>query len=297
MNRVTVFGGSGFLGRQIVLRLAGQGKRVTVAVRDPRRADFPELGMQREGVTALHADVRDRDSVKKAIEGADAVINAVGLYVERGGVTFRAVHVDGAQTVAREAQSAGVERHVLISGLGIDPGSPSAYIRARAEGEARVREAFETATVLRPSAIFGPGDALLRSLVRLARVSPVIPLFGRGDTRLQPVFVGDVAAAASAVLDLASSAGKVYELGGPRVYTYRALVELVSERLGLRRFLLPVPFLAWNLQTALLRLLPNPPLTRDQVILMQRDNIVGQGLPTLADLGIEPTSIETELPL
>lgn len=293
---VTVLGGSGFLGREIAKRLARKGLAVRVAVRRPGSvAVAPGVGKAGD-VTAVYADVRDETSLALALEGAQAVVNAVGLYVERGSESFEAVHAQGALNVARQARQAGVQRLVHISGIGADTGSSSRYVRCRAKGEALVQEAFPHATVLRPSVMFGPEDALFAVLAMLVRRLPVIPLFGRGRTRLQPVYVGDVAKAVAQTLYAPSSEGKRYELGGPDVYTYRELVELVQRKLGRRRVLLPVPFPVWTTLASTLSVLPTPPLTRDQVVLMTRDNVVARDALTLSDLGVVPTSVEAILP-
>ena len=290
---VTVFGGTGFLGRQIVRRLVDSGVRVRVGVRNPGRASFPELGGKENRVTTQYADVRDQTSVAQAIAGAEAVVNAVSLYVERGKDTFDSVHAVGAQQVALQAKSAGVERLVLISGIGADLNADSKYVRARAKGETLVQEALETATILRPSVIVGPGDAFFNSLAQIVRVMPLLPLFGRGDTLLQPVYVGDVAAAVVKVLEEPLSKGKIYELGGAHVYRYKTLIELLLKHLGIKRLLLPVPYTIWELGAVLSSILPNPPVTRDQVALMRRDNVVGKDALSFADLNIEPSDVES----
>jgi uncharacterized protein YbjT (DUF2867 family) len=289
---VTVFGGTGFLGRRIVERLGAAGARVRVAVRHTTEGVPPQGG----DVEVVYADVRDGTTVAQAVRDSDAVVNAVGLYVERGEATFQAVHVDGAQEVARAAREAGIPRLVHLSGIGADVNSESSYVRSRALGELAVREAFTEATILRPSVLFGRGDALFRSLAAITRISPVFPLFGDGSTRLQPVFVGDVAEAVVKAVGSPSASGKVYELGGPRVYRYKELVELVLVHLKRRRVLVPVPFFVWEIQATLLGILPNPPLTRDQVILMRRDNVVSDTALTFADLSITPRPVEAELP-
>jgi uncharacterized protein YbjT (DUF2867 family) len=289
---VTVFGGSGFLGGCIVERLGAAGARVRVAVRHTTEGVPPQGG----DIEVVYADVRDGGTVAQAVRDSDAVVNAVGLYVERGEATFQAVHVDGAQEIARAAREAGIGCFVHISGIGADVNSESSYVRYRALGELAVREAYPEATILRPSALFGRGDSLFRSLAAITRISPVFPLFGNGSTRLQPVFVGDVAEAAVKAIGPPSTRGKVYELGGPRVYRYRELVELVLAHLNRKRVLVPVPFFLWEIQATLLGVLPNPPLTRDQVILMRRDNIVSDTALTFANLGITPRSVEAALP-
>ena len=224
---VTVFGGTGFLGRRIVERLAGAGCDVRVGVRHPERASFREGGIGRDGhedgsghdagsgrIEVVRADVWDEPTVARAVEGAASVINTVGHYVEKRGATFDAIHGRGAFHVARQAKEAGAGRLVHISGLGADPGSDSPYVRARGIGEGLVTDAFDTVTILRPSVIFGPGDAFVNRLAAMGRQAPVLPLFGTGGTRLQPVFVGDVAEACARALADPATQGRVYELGG-----------------------------------------------------------------------------------
>ena len=289
---VTVFGGSGFVGRQIVKCLATEGWKVRVAVRHPERATFLRDYAGGGQVKVLSADVWEEETVTPAVAGAKAVINTVGHYVTRGNATFEAIHGQGALHVARQAKQAGVERLVHISGLGADTGSASPYVRARGRGEILVRETFEEVTIMRPSVIFGPEDAFLNKLAAMARQAPVLPLFGTGATRLQPVFVGDVAAACVRAIDDQATAGQVFELGGPRIYSYKALLQLVLNRIGRKRLLVPVPFLVWEALATLLSILPNPPLTRDQVTLMKADNILTGSARTLLDLGVRPTAVE-----
>ena len=293
---VTVFGGSGFLGRQIVERLAAEGASVRVAVRHPERASFLErLGGDGQ-IELVAADVWDEKTVAGAVKQSASVINTVGHYVEKGTATFDAVHGQGALHVARQARQAGVERLIHISGLGSDPASDSPYIRARGIGEDLVRKAFEGVTIFRPGVIFGPNDAFFNTLADMARKTPMLPLFGLGATNLQPVHVGDVAEACVRALADPSTQGKLYELGGPRVYTYKALLRLVVEQAGKRRILVPVPFFIWDILAALMAVLPNPPLTRDQVKLMKGDNVVDGKALTLQDLGIVAASVEEVLP-
>jgi len=293
---VTVFGGSGFLGRRIVERLADDGTVVRVAVRHPERA----RSLGRAGTTGqivpTYADVWDERSVAPTVKGADAVINTVGHYVEHGKSTFEAIHGQGAMHVARASAMAGVQRLVHISGLGADPASGSPYVRARATGERLVREAFPGAVILRPSVVFGPEDAFLNRLAALGRLMPVLPQFGRGDVKLQPVYVGDVAEAAAKVLAMPMTQGRTYELGGPRVYPYKDLLRLVLAETGRKRLLIPVPYLVWDILALLMSPLPHAPISRDQVTLMKRDNVVAPDALTLADLGIAPTSVEAILP-
>ncbi len=296
MTTVLVFGGSGFLGRRLVRRLVADGANVHVAVRhpDPVRSVLAAAGLDR--VTVLRADVRDRASVAAAVLGADTVVNAVSAYVERRGATFEAVHVDGAETVARAAAAAGVGRLVLVSGIGADPESRSPYIRARGRGELAVQRAFSGTTIARPAAMFGPGDALFGTLADLARALPVLPLIGGGNTRLQPVHVEDVAEAIGRMLVDPGTTGRTYEIAGPRVYTLRELVRITLRLVGRRRLLVPVPFAVAEFQARLFELLPNSPLTTGQVDLLRTDNVASGALPGLQDLGIQPKSVEDIVP-
>ncbi|MCZ6745477.1 MAG: complex I NDUFA9 subunit family protein [Alphaproteobacteria bacterium] len=295
-KRVTVFGGSGFLGRRIVKCLAAEGVGIRVAVRHPERASFLER-MGRDGqIERVRADVWEESTVARAVKESTWGINTVGHYVEKGSSTFDAVHGQGALHVARQARQAAVERLIHISGLGADPTSDSPYVRARGIGEVLAKEAFDGLTILRPSVIFGPDDSFFNTLAGIARRTPVLPLFGMGRTNLQPVFVGDVAEACVSVLADPSTEGKAYELGGPRVYTYKALLRLVLRQVDRRRVLVPLPFFLWDTLAALMAFLPDPPLTRDQVKLMKRDNVVEGTTLTLEDLGIGPISVEEILP-
>ena len=296
LGRVTVFGGSGFVGRAIVRRLVAEGAEVRVAVRHPERAAFLQQAGSPGQITAVHADVWDEASIAPAVAGVDAVVNTVGHYVERGQASFAAIHGAGARHVAFAAQAAGAGRLVHISGIGADPQSPSAYVRARAAGERLVREAFPAATILRPSVMFGPEDAFFNRLAALARVLPALPLFGRGTVRLQPVYVMDTAEAVARALVDPQAPGRTYELGGPRIYSYADLVRLALEQSGRRRLLLPVPYLAWDVIATLLAPLPDRPISRDQVTMMRDDNVVGPGQPGLRDLGITPVALETIVP-
>ena len=296
MATVVVFGGGGFLGRRLVDRLSAESVTVRVAVRhpEPARIELRSLGFDR--VTVVHADVRDQGSVAAAIAGADAVVDAVSAYVEKGGVTFEAVHVRGAENVAREAVAAGVARFVLVSGIGADRYSSSPYIRSRGRGEVMVQQAFPEATIVRPGATFGPGDALFGTLAELARVLPVLPLIGGGYTRLQPVFVEDVAEAITNILSDPGTVGQTYELAGPRVYTLRELVNMTLQLMGKRRLLVAVPFAVAEIQARLFEFLPNPPLTTGQVDLLKVDNVASKTLPGFQDLKIRPKTVEEVLP-
>lgn len=289
---VTVFGGTGFLGRRIVDALLARGVTVRVAARHAARGNGGAAADRR---IPVEADLRDPLSVQAVLDGADAAVNAVSLYVESRDASYRSVHVEGAGRLARAAAEVGVDRLVHISGIGSDSRSTSAYIRARGEGEDAVRADFPRATILRPSVMFGPDDAFLTTLVGLVQRLPVVPLFGEGSTRLQPVHVEDVAAAVAILLTAPDPPAPTYELGGPEVLSYRALLKRVMRHIGRRRPLLPVPFPLWIGLAAACRMLPAPPLTEGQVALMRQDNVAGSGLPDFGALGIDPAPIEAEL--
>jgi len=296
MTTVSVFGGTGFLGRRLVQRLASEGTTVRVAGRDADRARSALHAAGLDRVSVFGADVRDQATVAGALAGADAVVDAVSAYVETGGVTFEAVHEQGAKTLAREAAAAGVARFVLVSGIGADPESSSPYIRARGRGERAVQQVIPGATIVRPSAMFGPGDALFGTLDHLARLFPVLPLIGGGRTRLQPVYVEDVAEAIARILADPETAGRTYELAGPTVYTLRELFVIALRIIGKRRLLVSVPFAAAEVQARLFELLPNPPLTSGQVDLLKADNVASGTLPGLRELNILPKGIEVIVP-
>ena len=296
MTTIVVFGGGGFLGRRLVHRLTANGMTVCVAVRHPDRARIELKSIDAGRVAIVHADVRDRSSVAQAVAGADAVVNTVSAYAEKGGATFEAVHEKGAETVATEAAAAGIARLVLVSGIGADPDSEFPYIRSRGRGELMVRQALRTATIARPGAMFGPGDALFSTLVALARVLPALPLIGGGRTRLQPVFVGDVAEAIAAMLADPATAGQTYELAGPEVYTLRELASMALRLIGKRRLLVPVLFAVADIQARLFELLPNPPLTTSQVDLLKADNVAHGVFPGFRELEIRAKSVEETVP-
>lgn len=292
---ITVFGGSGFIGRNLVRDLADHGARVRVAVRHPNQALFLKPLGDVGQIQIVQANLRHDQSVAAAVEGADAVVNLVGILFESGKQKFAEVQARGAGRVAEAAAKAGVSRLVQISAIGADADSPSKYARAKAEGEEAVKAAFPDATILRPSIVFGPDDDFFNRFAGLATISPVLPLIG-ADTRFQPVYVGDVADAITAVLEDDKSAGKTYELGGPRVYTFRELMELTLKEIGRKRALITIPFGLAKFKAAFLQLLPNPMLTVDQVKLLAFDNVVAPKARGLKDLGITPTPAEAILP-
>jgi len=294
---VTVFGASGLIGRHLVRRLAQDGFIVRAAQRDVDAALFLKTAGTVGQVVVVQANVADQASVGAAVDGADAVVNLVGILAEGGRRrTFQRLHVEGAAIVAAAAARAGVKRLVQVSAIGADAASDSAYARSKAAGEAAVRAAFAEATIIRPSVVFGPEDRFFNLFAMLARFSPALPLFGKGETRFQPVYVVDVAKAIAAVLASPATRGNTYELGGPRVYTFRQLMELVLAETRRRRLLMPVPFALASIEAWFLEKMPEPLLTRDQVKLLRHDNVVGDEALGLAALGIEPTAAETILP-
>jgi uncharacterized protein YbjT (DUF2867 family) len=296
-RRITLFGGAGFVGRYVVQRLARDGWIVRVAVRDPAAALFLKPLGNVGQIVPIRADITDPASVGIAVEGSEAVINLVGILYESGRYTFDRVHRDGARQVAQAAARAGARRFVQISAIGADRDAPAQYARSKGEGEEAVRAAFPGATIMRPSIVFGPEDGFFNRFAAMARIFPVLPLIGGGQTKFQPVYVGDVADAVMRVVADPATAGKTYELGGPRVYTFRALMELLLAQLGRRRLLATVPWSVARLQGAILEKLPGPKiLTRDQVKLLERDNIVASGALTLADLGVSPHAVEAIIP-
>src|SRR6516162_1583179 len=288
INCVTVFGGTGFVGRRVVRHLSDSIATVRVASRHPARAEG-------KNVEQIVADVHDESAVEAAVVGADGVVNAISLYVERGGDTFHSVHVEAAARIARAARRARTKRFVHLSGIGADPASPSPYIRNRGEGEAAVQAAFPGAVVIRPAVMFAPDDAFLTTILGLLRTLPAYPLFGDGRTRLQPVFVGDIGAAIAQILRQAQRPYPLYELAGPRVYSYDELLRTIARTAGLRPVLVRMPFAFWDAVAGLAKLLPHPPLTRSQVELMQIDSTASDGRAGFGQLGISPRSLEEEL--
>jgi len=286
---VAVFGGTGFLGSRVAGHLLSQGLEARIASRHRSRLP-PARSLQWVG-----ADINDEDQVAAAVAGAYGVVNAISLYRERGRETFHALHVRAAGQLARQAERAGVTRLVHVSGIGADAVSGSRYIRSRGEGELAVQAAFGNAIIVRPAVMFGQDDAFLNTLVRLLKRLPAYPLFGRGQTRLQPVYVEDVAEAIARTLLPGATCPATYEFGGPRVFTYEELLHAVAERLGKRPALFSVPFTAWHGLAWIAERLPASPLTRSQVELMEVDTTASAGMPGLQALGLAPSAIEATL--
>jgi NADH dehydrogenase len=303
---VTLFGGSGFVGGQIVRALAKQGWRIRVAVRKPWRAYRLRMLGDVGQIEIVQANVRSPATVEAALEGAEAAIYAVGVLFESGAQTFEAVQAEGARTVAETAARLGVGKFVLVSAIGADAHSASKYARSKAEGEAAVRAALPGAVILRPSIVFGPEDQFFNRFAAMAVLSPAIPLMGGGETRMQPVLVADVARAAAQALHDPDAAGRTYELGGPSVYSFRELMEITLEVIGRPRSLVSLPWgvagligMLGDLQAVLhapLPMIPPPPITTDQISLLKSDNVVAPGALGLAALGITPTALEPIIP-
>jgi NADH dehydrogenase len=290
-----VFGGSGFIGRHVVQRLARQGYVVRVAVRSPVQAAFLKPMGAVGQIVPLRAPLGSAEAVARAVEGAAVVVNLVGILTEARPGDFRRVIAEGAATVARAAADAGVAQFVQLSAIGADAASPSGYARAKAAGEAAVLAAFPTATILRPSLVFGPEDKFFNRFGAMAQLLPVMPVIS-GATRFQPVYVGDVADAVMAALARPEAAGRIYELGGPQVFTFRELLAWILHATRRHRPLIAVPPGIARLQAAVMQHLPGKPLTPDQLLLLGRDNVVTPGAADLAALGIVPTPIDLVVP-
>jgi NADH dehydrogenase len=292
---VTIFGGTGFIGRRLVARLLEAGATVRLATRDPKSVKLPSA-TGGGSVEPLAASLGDQAAVAAAVAGSTAVVNLVGILYEHGEQTFASVHVEGAKRIAAAAKAAGVGQLVHTSALGASAASRSAYARTKAAGEAAVREAFPEASIIRPSIVFGPEDDFFNRFATMAKLSPALPLIGGGTTRFQPVYVDDVAAAIVTLLQDGGTAGQTYELGGPDVHSFKELLEMMLRLKKLSRALVPIPFFLAEVQGSFLQMLPTPPLTRDQVELLKTDNVLSSALPGLADLGITPTPLEAVLP-
>ena len=298
---VTVFGGSGFLGTQAVRAMAKKGLRIRVAVRNPGRGYKLRMLGDVGQIEVVQANVRAPASVARALAGAEACVNLVGVLYETGRQKFQSVHAMGARNIAEVAAAVGITRFVQVSAIGADADSPAKYDRTKAMGEAAVRELIPSAAILRPSIVFGPGDGFFNRFAQMAALSPVLPLIGGGETKFQPVFVGDVGAAVHACVIDPATEGRTFELGGPATYTFKQLLELVSRETGRSPLLLPLPFplarlagLGGDLFAAVSPFAP--PLTSDQVEMLRSDNVAAAGAPGLAELGVQATALEPILP-
>lgn len=294
---VAVFGGSGFLGRYAVAALAKAGYRLRVAMRRPNLGNFLVPIGQVGQIQLVKANILDADQVASVVRGADAVVNLVGILRQSGRQRFARIHRDGAAELAKAAMNGGATAFVHVSALGASPNAGSLYARSKAEGELHVREAFPAATILRPSLLFGPEDNFFNRFAGLARISPFLPLIGGGATKFQPVYVADAASAVEkAVIDSAETRGRSYELGGPTVYTFKELMELILRETCRKRALVPIPFPLASFAAAITGITPWSPLTPDQVRLLQTDSVMTKGALGLGDLGIEPDCVEAIVP-
>jgi uncharacterized protein YbjT (DUF2867 family) len=295
-QRVVVFGGSGFVGRYVVKRLAETGAPVRVACRDVEAAKFLKPMGAVGQISLLQTNVRYPDTVARACEGMDGVVNLVGILSEFGAQKFQAIQAEGAEAVAKAAAAAGVERLVHVSAIGADPDSESEYARSKAAGETAVRAAVPTATILRPSVIFGPEDDFFNRFAEMARFAPALPLIDGGNVKMQPVYVGDVAEAICRALNDPSHAGQTYELGGPDVMSLREIMQYTLACSGQKRLLAPLPSFLASFAARFMELLPNAPLTRDQLKQLGQDNVVHADTNGLDAFGISPTPVEAIVP-
>ena len=291
----TIFGGSGFIGRYVVKRLAQQGFIVRVASRDPESALFLKPMGAVGQIVPLFASIGNEATVQRAVEAAEVVVNLVGILAESGSASFQAIHAEGSERIARLSAVAGVSRLVQISAIGADPDSPSRYAATKGRAEQAVLAVFPQATILRPSLVFGVEDKLFNRFAAIARISPIMPVIS-GDTKMQPVYVADVADAVMAAQASSVPGGKVFELGGPRVWTFREILAFILKATRRDRRLLDIPMGLARLQASILQHVPGKPLTPDQLLMLSADNVVAPGALGLADLGITPTPVELVVP-
>ena len=291
IKQVTVFGGSGFVGRAIVRALAQEGLQVRVACRRIELAERTKTAGDVGQITVMRANLRVPSSVAAAVAGSQAVVNAVGIPFQRGRQRYQAVHVAGARAIAEASRAAGAQRLVHISGIGAEHrNSQNKYVLSKVEAEDAIISGFESATILRPSVVFGPEDVMFNRLAQIAAKAPFLPVVGDGSAKVQPVFVGDVGSAVAAVLARPDTAKTVFELGGPRVYTYREVAALTLRVIDRQKPIIGVPAGLMKIAGFFAEFLPVPPLTHDQVGLLTVDNVARPGAPGLAALGIEPTA-------
>lgn len=292
---VTVFGGSGFIGKTLVQHLAKDGYRIRVAVRRPNNALFLKPLGDLGQIQIAQANVRNRASVEAAVKGADIVINLVSALYESGKQTFEKLHIDAASTIAEVSKELGVERLIHISSIGVDVESESKYARTKALGEEAVMKNFPNATIIRSSVVFGPDDSFFNKFASMAKIFRILPVIC-GDTKMQPIYVGDVARAIENAIADEETAGKLYEIGGPKQYRFRELLEMVNKITEQDVPLINVPLPLANFQAFFLGMLPNPIVTMDQLKLMKKDNIVSEGALGLKDLNVKPTPVEAIIP-
>lgn len=297
MRTVTIFGGSGFVGRYIVQNLAERGDRIRVAVRNPLAAQFLKPLGEVGQITPVHVSLSSKESLEKTIQGSDMVINLVGILYEKGSQTFEALHVEGARNIAEIASKLGVATLLHMSALGANKGSNSHYASTKARGEEMVLKYFPEAILFRPSVIFGKEDSFLNRFAQMALISPFLPLIGGGETRFQPIYVGDVAKCFLAASSLKEAKANTYELGGPSIYTFKELMVYLLQTIHRKRILLPLPFPVAKIMARMTQFLPKPPLTPDQVELLKADTVVSSQALKAEDLGVWPKALEVMAPL
>ncbi len=296
MRTITIFGGSGFVGRYIVQKFAERGDAIRVAVRNPIAANslkpLGEVGQ----ITPVQASLLSEKQIQKAVMGADIVINLVGILFEKGNQTFESIHVEGAKRIAKAARDQGVERLLHMSALGADLTSRSVYAKTKAEGEKAVKKHFPEVTIFRPSVIFGAEDAFFNRFAEMARFFPALPLIGGGVTRFQPIYVVDVAECFCKASLRDASKGELFELGGPAVYTFKEIMEYLLKTIHRKRLLIPMPYSLAKAIGAFAQFLPKPPLTPDQVELLKKDSVVSPDALTIGNLDIRPHAMEAIVP-
>ncbi|HTJ65060.1 MAG TPA: complex I NDUFA9 subunit family protein [Alphaproteobacteria bacterium] len=291
-----VFGGGGFIGRHLVRRLGRSGAVVRVPSRHPTRLGYLRTAGVVGQIVPELVGAFDDDELAATIQGADVVINLIGILAEGGRNNFGRIHTDLAGRIAKVAAASGVKRLIHVSALGVDGATTSAYARSKVAGEEAVRAAFPNATIVRPSIVFGPEDSFFNRFAAMTMISPALPLIGGGHTKFQPVYVGDVADGIMAAIARPEAAGQTYEFGGPGVYSFKELMELLLAEIGVNRFLVPLPWALARLQAAIAEWIPGKPLTRDQVELLKYDNVLSGKAPGLAELGVRSSAVELILP-
>ena len=295
-GKVTLFGGSGFIGRHIVQELANRGWQIQSVSRHPKSAEFLKSFGKEGQISVGQVDLREENSVFAALEGSDLVINLVAILYETRSQKFEDLHYEAAKKVAEAASKSGVRQLIHFSSIGVDEKSEALYASTKARGEKAVHRAFPAATILRPSVVFGPEDQLFNRFAQMAKLSPFLPLIGGGKSKFQPVYVGDLAKAVGQLAGNSTGDQRIYELGGPDVVSFKEMLQIMLGILGKRRFLVPLPFWYGSLIATFLQLLPNKPLTADQVKMLKSDNVVSPDADGFQELGISPAAIEEIVP-
>lgn len=295
-STIAVIGGTGFIGRNIVEQLARQGARVKILARNVDRAKFLKPMGDVGQISIQAGNALDDEALSDVLQGCDAVVNTIGILAEQGDQKFASLQAELPQRIGKLAKANNLKSVVQISAIGADISSPSVYARSKAMGETSLKKSFPNAVILRPSLVFGVGDSFINRFASMAVLAPGLPVIGGGKNKVQPVFVGDVAQAVVAVLQDQNTKGKTFELGGPTVMSFQQVMAYILKGIKRKRMLLPVPFAAMQLAATAMSILPNPPVTRDQLKLLKIDNVVGTTANTLDDLGIKPTPIELITP-